>query len=381
MILKKNLRRLLLAVAFIGGATALVQHVTAAPTVYIAGDSTVMSYRASYNLYPQQGWGGRLPEYFTTAVTFSNHAIGGRSSNSFVDDGHLATILAAIQPGDYLLIQFGHNDGNTSPALFTDPFTTYKTYLAMYIDGAVLHGATPVLVTPMGRRSYDSNGAFINDFVDRCTAMKQLAIAKNCKLIDLNTKSIAYYNSIGVNATTNVFLWLAAGLYPNFPTGVQDHTHFQEYGASQLAGLVAQGIQEINLPIKSFIRTPITYPAESATFSGTGMTLETINPGYHGTGYVNFPTTGGTLTFNNVNGGTGGTHNLRFRCTLGITTARTGQLVVNGVTTSLIFYPTGTWSTWVTVDASVTLASGTANTIQLKSTGQDLSNVDELTVY
>src|SRR6266571_2401212 len=82
----------------------------AVPVIYIAGDSTVMTYKASYNLYPQQGWGGRLPDYFTTAVTWSNRAIGGRSSKSFVDEGRLASILSVILPGDYLFIQFGHND-------------------------------------------------------------------------------------------------------------------------------------------------------------------------------------------------------------------------------------------------------------------------------
>jgi lysophospholipase L1-like esterase len=363
------------------GAALLPAAALAVPTVYIAGDSTVMTYKSSYNLYPQQGWGGRLPDYYTSSVAWANKAIGGRSSKSFVDEGRLSAILSVIQPGDYLFVQFGHNDGSSDPALHTDPYTTYKQYLAMYVDGAFQHGATPVLVTPMGRRSYDSTGKFINDFVDRVAAMKQLATEKNCKLIDLNAKSIAYYNSIGVAPTTNVFLWLAANLYPNFPNGVQDHTHFQEYGAAELATLVAQGISEIGLPIKAYQRTAIVYPAENATRSGTGTVLETTNGGYHGTAYVNFPTTGGTLTFNSVNGGTGGSHRLRFRCALGVTSSRTGQLVVNGVATNLTFYPTGAWTTWVTVDATVTLNSGTANTVQLKSTGQDLGNVDELIVY
>ena len=345
----------------------------AVPTVYIAGDSTVMTYKSGYNLYPQQGWGGRLPDYFTSSVAWSNRAIGGRSAKSFVDEGRLQSILDVILPGDYLFVQFGHNDGGYD-------VTTYKNYLRMYVDGAKQKGAIPVLVTPMGRRSYDSSGNFINDFVDRCAAMKQLVTETSTKLIDLNAKSIAYYNSIGVNATTNVFLWLGAGLYPNFPNGVQDHTHFQEYGADQLAQLVKQGIQENGFGIASFVRASSTAAAESATRSGTGTVLETTNAGYHGTGYVNFPTTGGTLTFNSVNGGTGGTRILKFRYALGVTSSRTGQLVVNGVTTNLTFYPTGGWTTWVTTIVAANLNSGTANTISLKSTGQDLGNIDELIV-
>ena len=353
---------------------------TAVPVIYIAGDSTVMTYKSGYNLYPQQGWGGRLPDYFTTAVTWSNRAIGGRSTKSFVDEGRLDSILSVILPGDYLFIQFGHNDGNSSTALHTDPFTTYKTYLAMYIDGAVAHGAIPVLVTPMGRRNYDSNGAFINDFVDRCTAMKQLAVEKNCKIIDLNAKSIAFYNAVGAAATGDVFLWLAVGQYPNFPNGVSDNTHFQEYGAGQLARLMMNGIQEINLGIKAAIAPSITYPAEAATLSGTGTIREKTNAGWNGQGYINFPTTGGAMTLNNVRAAAAGTKTLRIRFALAGTTARTGQLVVNGVTTSITFNPTGAFTTWATKDVSITLNSGTTNTIQLKSNGADLANIDELTV-
>jgi len=377
--LRSLLRGSLHAALLLLAAGLIASRAAAAPVVYIAGDSTVMTYKSGYNLFPQQGWGGRLPDYFTTAVTFSNHAIGGRSTKSFVDEGRLTEILNVILPGDYLFVQFGHNDGSSAPALHTDPFTTYKTYLAMFLDGAVQHGAIPVLVTPMGRRNYDSTGKFINDFVDRCTAMKQLAVEKNCKLIDLNTKSIAFYNGIGAPATGDVFLWLAVGQYPNFPNGVSDNTHFQEYGAGQLARLVTQGIEENNLAIKAFI-TSITYPAEAGVLSGTGMVLEKTNAGWHGQGYINFPTTGGTLTLNGVRSSATGTRTLRFRFALGGTAARTGQLVVNGVTTSITFNPTGAFTTWATQDVAVTLNSGTGNTIQLKSNGSDLANIDEITV-
>jgi lysophospholipase L1-like esterase len=363
-------------------ALGLAASALAAPIVYIAGDSTVMTYRASLNLYPQQGWGAHLPEWFNAGISFSNHAIGGRSSRSFVEDGHLQAILDVIQPGDYLLIQFGHNDASSDATRHTDPFTTYKQYLKMYIDGARQHSATPVLITPVGRRSTNSDGTFKNDFPDYCTAMKQLGTETSTPVIDLMSRSISFYNSIGFAATANVHLWLQAGQYPNWPNGVSDSTHFQEYGSVEIARLVKEGIQATTLPLKSFLKSAIgtTYAAESATRSGTGMVLETVNGGYHGTGYVNFPTTGGALTFNNVNGGTGGTKIIRIRFALGITTSRTGQLVVNGVTSNFTCNPTTAWTTWVTFDVSKTLNSGTANTIQLKSTGQDLANIDELTV-
>lgn len=361
------------------GALA-VASASAAPTAYLAGDSTVMTYNASSNLYPQQGWGGRIADYFdSTGVTFVNKAIGKRSSKSFVDEGRLDAILSVIRPGDYLFVQFGHNDGSSDPALHTDPYTTYKQYLAMYIDGAVQHGAIPVLVTPVGRRNYDSSGNFINDFSDRCTAMKQLATEKNCKIIDLNAKSISFYNDIGPEPSKDVFLWLTAGQYPNFPNGVSDNTHFQEYGAGQIARLVTQGIQEIGLGIRSAIKS-ITYPAEAAKLTGTGCVREKTNSGWRGQGYVNFPTTGGTLSLSGVHGGAGGAKTLRIRFALGVSSSRTGQLVVNGVATNITFGSTGAWTTWSTKDVAITLNSGTGNTIQLKSNGADLANIDDVTV-
>jgi rhamnogalacturonan endolyase len=125
--------------------------------------------------------------------------------------------------------------------------------------------------------------------------------------------------------------------------------------------------------------TADTYQAENATLGG-GSFLESTNGGYNGTGYVNFPTTGGTLTFSGVDGNGGGTHTISFRYANGTTASRSGNLTVNGVTTAITFPATGAWTTWATLNVNVTLASGTGNSIQLSSTGQDLANVDELTV-
>ena len=355
---------------------ALGRQAAAAPVVYLAGDSTVMSYGSGN--YPQQGWGGKIQGLFTSGVTFNNRAIGGRSTKSFVDEGRLALILGVIKPGDYLLVQFGHNDSYSDVRLHTDPFTTYKTYLAMYIDLSRQYGAIPVLVTPMGRRRYDSAGQFINDFVDRTTAMKQLAAEKSVPLIDLNAKSIAFYNAVGVAATTDAFLWLAANQYPKFPNGVSDATHFQEYGAGQLARLVAQGIEENRLGIRTLIGA-VNYPAEAGSLSGAGTVRERIYGGWEGRGYVNFPASGGAMTLNNVIGKGGGARTLRIRYANGAS-ARTGQLVVNGITSGIRFNSTGSWTTWLTTDVLVSLNSGTANSLSLKSVGADLANIDSITV-
>lgn len=362
-------------------AIALTTFVSAAPTVYIAGDSTVQTYRASQA--PQQGWGGRIAEYFTTDLIFSNRAIAGRSSKSFVVDGRLDTILSLIKPGDYLFVQFGANDASSIPERHTDPQTTYKQYLSMYIDGARAHGAIPVLVTVTPRRSFDSAGNFKSDFAAYVTAMKELAVAKNVTLIDLTSRGIAYLNSIGAEASKKVFLYVPAGQFTAFPNGAMDNTHFQEFGASQMARLVTEGVKASGLSIASFIKgnvvTGKTFQAESAVISGTGTAQESVNPGFHGTGYVNFATSGGAVTFNGITG-TGGQKVITIRYALGITTARTGNIVVNGAAKAIAFQPSGSWTTWNTQTVTVTLNNNSTNTIQLASTGNDLANIDEITV-
>ena len=130
----------------------------------------------------------------------------------------------------------------------------------------------------------------------------------------------------------------------------------------------------------TFAGSPALYHAEWATLSGSGTRVESAYGGYHGGGYVNLPSSGGTLAFSNANGGEGGSRVLRWRFALGGTSARRGQLVVNGAATAITFPATGSYSTWAIMDVPVTLKSGSTNVIQLKSTGADLANIDELTV-
>ena len=130
----------------------------------------------------------------------------------------------------------------------------------------------------------------------------------------------------------------------------------------------------------NFSGAAVVIQAESGTRAGTGTVLETTNTGYRGTSYVNFPTTGGSLTFNNVNGGRGGTRLVRIRYALGATTARTGEIVINGVVSKITFNPTGAFTTWLTVDAWGKMTAGNTNTIVIRSTGADLGNVDEINV-
>lgn len=245
LILKKFKSIVVIAIAFsqIGFLSTTANAATTKPKIYIAGDSTVASYNASTT--SKVGWGQVIPTLFTSDVIFENDALSGRSSKSFVDEGHLKEILNKIQANDYLFIQFGHNDQKKDdPTRYTEPSTTYKQYLRMYIDGAIKKKAIPVLVTPVARLNY-KNGKFVNDFADYDNAMKQVAQEKNVKLIDLTTKSLNYYTSIGYDKTYKMFMVSIDGA---------DHTHFNKDGAIQIAKLVTQGVKEDKLAISKFAK-------------------------------------------------------------------------------------------------------------------------------
>ncbi|MFE9722774.1 rhamnogalacturonan acetylesterase [Streptomyces sp. NPDC005794] len=218
-------------------------------TVYIASDSTAQTYSSGY--YPEAGWGQKLSSYFTSNITVANRAIGGRSSRSFIQQGRLAAIHDVIKPGDYLFVQFGHNDATvTNPERYTPP-ADYKEYLRNdYIRATRALGATPVVVTPVSRRSYNaSTGKFNVSFPAYVDAAKAVAQEEGAALVDLSGASRAYLDGIGVEASKGIFLWLDAGQYPNFPNGVQDNTHFQERGAVEMARLVSRAVARLGLPL------------------------------------------------------------------------------------------------------------------------------------
>ncbi|MGP3782905.1 GDSL-type esterase/lipase family protein [Paenibacillus sp. 1A_MP2] len=209
-----------------------------------------------------------FPSFFSDAVDIKNHSIGGRSSKSFIFEGRLDEILRLIRPGDYLFVQFGHNDATISvPDRYASP-ADYKNYLKTYIDGVQQRGATPILVTPMGRRDFNADtGKFNVSFPEYVQAMKEVASEKNVKLIDLSALSIAYYDSIGPEATLSVFLHVSPGIYQAFPNGATDNTHFQEYGAIQIARLVAGAVRDLDLPLSEAVQdaeVPAELPAKPA---------------------------------------------------------------------------------------------------------------------
>ncbi|MEH7495605.1 SGNH/GDSL hydrolase family protein [Neobacillus niacini] len=236
------------------------------PTVYIAGDSTVQTYDEYWR--PEAGWGQMIPRFFSSDVTFKNHAIGGRSTKSFINEGRLDNVLREIKPNDFFLVQFGHNDATISIPERYASVPDFKNYLKTYINGARQRGAIPILVTPVGRRDFNATtGKFNVSFPEYVQGMKEVAAEMNVNVVDLSARSVAYYDTIGPEGSLSVFLHTDPGVYTAFPNGSQDNTHFQEYGAIQLARLVSDEIKNLNISLSQYvtgIEPPANVPAKPA---------------------------------------------------------------------------------------------------------------------
>lgn len=214
--------------------------------LFLAGDSTVCDYDGGRA--PRAGWGQKIDAFLSDGVLIRNEAASGRSSRSFIEEGRLERIMTQIRSGDYLFVQFGHNDQKLDDR-YTEPYTTYKQHLRRYIDDARLKKANPVLITPVQRRSFESDGRFKNTHGDYPDAMIQLAEELWVPLIDLAFKSRQLLESMGPEASKKLFLWLEPGEHPNYPDGARDDTHFCDFGANEIAKLVAQGIKEAGISL------------------------------------------------------------------------------------------------------------------------------------
>ncbi len=242
--MKSILKYLLAAAVFTGVAVSD----STSFSIYVVGDSTVQTYKD--NVYPQTGWGQVLGYFFDASrVKVLNYAIGGRSSRTFIEEGRLDEVKGKLQKGDYLFVQFGHNDRDYSKAArYVEP-SKFSGFIQQYVDAGKAKGANVVLVSPMnlnGSRNVFSTGS--NNYDAR--GMMQ-TVAKNNKIpfVDLNMKSYNTYNNtykgMGDYVTRYLYKKLEKGEYPNFPDGVNDGTtHFQEMGSMGHAQMICEELAD-----------------------------------------------------------------------------------------------------------------------------------------
>lgn len=213
--------------------------------IFLIGDST-MANKAPGDA-PETGWGMVLQEYFNPdAVRVKNHAVNGRSTKSFIAEGRWAAVLKDIQPGDYVFIQFGHNDSKSlDTSRYAAANTDYRKNLIRFISETREKKGIPILLSPVMRRKFNDQGKFEDTHGDYPAAVKSVAREYKTPFIDLHEKSRKVIEDLGIEKSKSLFLHLEPGFYSKFPKGIVDNTHFSGYGARVMAGLVAKSILEL----------------------------------------------------------------------------------------------------------------------------------------
>ncbi len=238
------------------------------PTLYIAGDSTVVDQDKE----PWAAWGQMLPVFLDKNIVVSNQAESGETIRSFVGERRLPKIMSTIKPGDYLMIQFGHNDQKSGNG-YVPAETMFKDLLHSYIDQARAHGATVVLVTPMNRRNFDNEGHIKQTLGDYPQALRDVAAQEKLGLIDLNAMSKTLFEALGPEGTLHAFVHYPANTFPEQKEELKDDTHFNAYGAYELTRCVVLGIQQQHLVLEKYLVPHIAAfnPAQPDPFMGFSM--------------------------------------------------------------------------------------------------------------
>jgi len=217
-------------------------------TVYLAGNSTVVNQEDE----PWASWGQIITRFFTPGVAIANHAESGLTLGSFKGSNRLEKIMSVIKPGDYLFIEFGHNDqkekGENDGA-----WKSYTERLKFFISETKKKGAIPVLITSTSRRSFGNTGKIENSLGDYPAAVKKVAAEEKVACIDLNQMSTRLYEALGEENSKKAFVHYPANSYPGQDKPLADNTHFNPYGAYQLAKCILQGIKDNQLGLQKFI--------------------------------------------------------------------------------------------------------------------------------
>lgn len=223
-------------------------------TIYTIGDSTMADKKPG--AYPETGWCQVLGSYFDEAVTVRNHARNGRSSKSFIDEGSWQTVLDSLEAGDYVFIQFGHNDEKQYDSTrYTTPFGSFSENLARFVSETREKGATPILLTSIVRRKFGEDGVLVNTHGDYPKATRLVAEKMEVYLVDLQKLSKAWVSSLGDEPSKEVYLWVLPS--ENYPEGKEDDTHLSEKGAHTIAQMALSACRDMGVPFANRIQLKI----------------------------------------------------------------------------------------------------------------------------
>lgn len=225
------------------------------PTVYLIGDST-MSVKERKS-WPETGWGMAFANFFdTTRIRIDNRAMNGRSTKSFLAENRWQPVVAQLKKGDFVLIQFGHNDESKDKGERYAPPEMFKDNLRRFVNETREKHAEPVLITPVSRRKFDKNGAALETHAEYTPLTRAVANELHVPLLELDSASLALYRQLGPEASRLLFLQLKPGEHPNYPAGKEDNTHFNELGARLIAQIVLANIRNLEPALAAFVIQP-----------------------------------------------------------------------------------------------------------------------------
>lgn len=224
--------------------------------VWMMGDSTMCYYEPSRA--PLTGWGMPFATFFDSSVIVENRAKGGRSTRTFISENRWQPINDSMQAGDYLIIQFGHND-EAKEEKYKDRYTSpedYRTNLNLFISAAKEKQVQPILVTPVTRRYFDANGTIKQTHIVYSAIVREVAKEQEVPMIDLDEMSRKFVQELGSEHSKLLFNYLQTGEHPNYPDGIKDDTHFNEFGARQMAQLVLAEMKRQHMALVERIVVP-----------------------------------------------------------------------------------------------------------------------------
>jgi len=219
-------------------------------TIWLIGDSTMSVKEKS--AYPETGWGMPFTVFFDSTVTINNVAQNGRSTKSFIEEGRWKNVMDNLHAGDYTLIQFGHNDEVKTKKTYTTPEESSNN-LDRFVKDVRSKNATPILITPVARRKFDSSGNIIDTHEQYAQLVKDVAKKDTVALIDLDKLSMDLLQQTGAENSKFLFNYLKPGEHPNYPQGKEDDTHFNELGARKMAEIVLAEIKAQQIPLAKYV--------------------------------------------------------------------------------------------------------------------------------
>jgi lysophospholipase L1-like esterase len=246
----KNLFFLLLSVSVLAFGIAPPKKLK----IFLAGDSTIAIKDSK--AFPETGWGMPFVQFWDSTVTVVNKAKNGRSTKSFMQEGLWKSITGEASEGDYVLIQFGHNDEVPTKKTYTTE-KEFESNLVQYVREARDKKAIPVLLTPVARRKFDSTGHIVGTHEVYAQIVRDVARKENVPLIDLDKRAQQLYQKLGVEASRLLFNYLEPGEHPNYPDGKKDDTHFSELGARLIAEMVLADLKALQPGLAARIVKPV----------------------------------------------------------------------------------------------------------------------------